>query len=201
MGSDVAVITKVHPVRSHSNAAQGGINAAMGGEGSDDTWEVHAYDTVKGSDWLGDQAAIEVMAREAPQDIYELEHMGVVFARDEYGRLATRAFGGATNQRTFFVADITGQAILHVMHEQLLKSGMRVYEEWFVLSLIKEEGACVGVVAMDIISGDVEVIRARSIILATGGIGRAYEPSTNGLICTGDGMALAYRIGAPLMDM
>ena len=200
-GVDVAIITKVHPVRSHSNAAQGGINAAMGGEGSDDSWEIHAYDTVKGSDWLGDQDAIEIMAREAPQDIYELEHMGVIFARDEYGRLTTRNFGGASRQRTFFVADITGQAILHVMHEQVLKSGMRVYEEWFVLSLIKQDGACVGVVAMDIISGAVEVIRAKAVVLATGGIGRVYEPSTNGLICTGDGHALAYRIGAPMMDM
>ena len=201
MGADVAIVSKVHPVRSHSNAAQGGINAAMGGEGDDDTWEVHAYDTVKGSDWLGDQDAIEIMAREAPQDIYELEHMGVVFARDEYGRLATRAFGGATNQRTFYVADITGQAILQVMYEQLMKSGMRVYEEWFALSLIKDDGAVAGVVAMDILRGDVEVIRAKSVILATGGIGRVYEPSTNGLICTGDGMALAYQAGAPLMDM
>ncbi len=200
-GADVAVITKVHPVRSHSNAAQGGINAALGGEGSDDSWEIHAYDTVKGSDWLGDQDAIEVMAKEAPQDIIELEHMGVIFARDEYGRLTTRAFGGASRQRTFFVGDITGQAILHVMHEQLLKSGMRVYEEWFVLSLIKEDGACAGVVAMDILRGEVAVIRAKSVVLATGGIGRIYEPSTNGLICTGDGDALAYRIGAPLMDM
>ena len=201
MGANVAILSKVHPVRSHSNAAQGGINAAMGGEGSDDTWEIHAYDTVKGSDWLGDQDAIEIMAREAPQDIYELEHMGVVFARDEYGRLATRAFGGASKQRTFFVADITGQAILQVMYEQLAKSGMRVYEEWFALSLIKEDGAVRGVVAMDILQGDVEVIRAKSVVLATGGIGRVYEPSTNGLICTGDGMALAYHAGAPLMDM
>ena len=201
MGADVAVMSKVHPVRSHSNAAQGGINAAMGGEGSEDTWEVHAYDTVKGSDWLGDQDSIEIMAKEAPQDIYELEHMGVIFARDDYGRLATRAFGGATNQRTFFVGDITGQAILQVMYEQLMKSGMRVYEEWFALSLIKTDGAVTGVVAMDIISGDVQVVQAKSVILATGGIGRVYEPSTNGLICTGDGMALAYYAGAPLMDM
>ncbi len=200
-GANVAVLSKVHPVRSHSNAAQGGINAAMGGEGTEDTWEVHAYDTVKGSDWLGDQDAIEIMAKDAPGDIYELEHMGVPFARDSYGRLATRAFGGATNQRTFFVADITGQAILHVMYEQLMKSGMRVYEEWFALSLIKEDGAIAGVVAMDILSGDIEVIKAGTVILATGGIGRAYEPSTNGLICTGDGMALAYDAGAPLMDM
>ena len=201
MGANVAVISKVHPVRSHSNAAQGGINAAMGGEGSDDTWEIHAFDTVKGSDWLGDQDSIEVMAKEAAGDILELEHMGVIFARDQYGKLATRAFGGATKQRTFFVGDITGQACLHVMYEQLMKSAVRVYEEWFVLSLIKENGACVGVVAMDMVRGEVEVIRAKAVILATGGIGRVYEPSTNGLICTGDGHALAYRIGAPMMDM
>ena len=200
-GADVAIMSKVHPVRSHSNAAQGGINAAMGGEGSEDTWEVHAYDTIKGSDWLGDQDAIEIMAKDAPHDIIELEHMGVCFARDKFGRLATRAFGGATNQRTFFVADITGQAILHVMYEQLMKAGIRVYEEWFALQLIKEDGAVRGVVGMDILKGDVEVIRAKTVILATGGIGRIFEPSTNGLICTGDGMALAYQIGAPLMDM
>ena len=201
MGADVAVITKVHPVRSHSNAAQGGINAAMGGEGSDDTWDLHAYDTVKGSDWLGDQDAIEIMAKEAPQDIFELEHMGVIFARDQFGRLATRAFGGASKQRTFYVGDITGQALLHVMYEQLVKAALRVYEEWFVLSLIKEEGQCVGAVVMNMMTGEIEVIRAKAVIMAAGGIGRVYEPSTNGLICTGDGMALAYRIGAPMMDM
>ena len=200
-GADVAVMTKVHPVRSHSNAAQGGINAAMGGEGSDDTWELHAYDTVKGSDWLGDQDAIEIMAKDAPGAIYELEHMGVIFARDKYGRLATRAFGGASQQRTFFVADITGQALLHVLYEQLMKAGLRIYEEWFALSLIKEDGHVCGVVAMDILSGRIEVVRAKAVVMATGGVGRAYEPSTNGLICTGDGMALAYRAGAPLMDM
>lgn len=199
-GANVAVLTKVHPVRSHSNAAQGGINAAMGGEGSDDSWDLHAYDTVKGSDWLGDQDAIEVMAKDAAGDIYELEHLGVVFARDQYGRLATRAFGGASKQRTFFVADITGQALLHVLYEQLMKAGMRVYEEWFALSLIQQDGEVCGVVAMEIMSGKIEVIRAKAVILATGGIGRAYEPSSNGLICTGDGMALAYRVGAPLMD-
>jgi len=144
-GANVAVITKVHPVRSHSNAAQGGINAAMGGEGSDDSWEVHAFDTVKGSDFLGDQDAIEVMAKEAPRDIYELEHMGVIFQRGEDGTLATRAFGGASRQRTFFVADITGQAIIQVLYEQLLKTDIRVYEEWFVISLIMEDGQCRGV--------------------------------------------------------
>src|SRR5205823_5885321 len=140
-GADVAVISKVHPVRSHSNAAQGGINAAFG-EHEDDTWELHAYDTVKGSDWLGDQDAIEVMAKEAPGDIIDLEHMGVVFNRDANGKLATRAFGGATKQRTFFVADITGQALLQVMYEQCMKEQVKVYEEWFALSLVIEDGAC-----------------------------------------------------------
>jgi len=200
-GLDVALISKVHPVRSHSNAAQGGINAAMGDESSPDSWEAHAFDTVKGSDYLGDQDAIEICCREAPEEIIELEHMGVIFNRDEHGRLGTRAFGGATYARTFFVADITGQAILHVMYEQLLKARMRVYEEWFVTSLVMEDGACSGVVASDLPRGEFHLITAKAIILATGGLGRVYEPSTNGLICTGDGMSLAYRIGAPLMDM
>ncbi|MCI0342607.1 MAG: FAD-dependent oxidoreductase [Planctomycetales bacterium] len=199
-GADVAVISKVHPVRSHSNAAQGGINAALGRvEG--DTWEVHAEDTVKGSDWLGDQDSIEIMARDAGENILELEHMGVVFNRDKDGRLAVRSFGGASKQRTFFVADFTGQAMLHVLYEQLLKSGVRIYEEWFVTSLIVENGTCGGVVALEIRTGRVEAIRAKAVILCVGGIGRVYEPSTNALICTGDGIAQAYRVGAPVMDM
>ncbi len=200
-GVDVGMISKVHPVRSHSNAAQGGINASMGAEGTPDSWEIHAFDTVKGSDWLGDQDAIEAMCQEAPMDIIELEHMGVIFNRDEHGRLGTRNFGGASYARTFFVADITGQAILHVLYEQLLKAGMRIYEEWFVTSLIMEDGRCVGVVAMEILTGKLMPIRAKAVVLCTGGLGRIFEPSTNGLICTGDGMALAYRVGAPLMDM
>jgi succinate dehydrogenase / fumarate reductase flavoprotein subunit len=129
-GADVAMMSKVHPVRSHSNAAQGGINAALGG--GEDSVDSHIYDTVKGSDYLGDQDAIELMCREAPQEIINLEHMGVIFNRDEDGHLGTRAFGGASYARTFFVADITGQAILHVMYEQILKAGVRSYEEWFV---------------------------------------------------------------------
>ena len=200
-GVDVAVISKVHPVRSHSNAAQGGINAAMPEEGKEDTWESHAFDTVKGSDYLGDQDAIEIMAAEAPNDIIELEHMGVIFNRDDRGRLGTRAFGGASHARTFFVADITGQAILHVMYEQMLKAGIQIYEEWFVTSLIMDEGVCKGAVAIDMRSGQVHLIQAKAVIIAAGGIGRVYEPSTNALICTGDGISLAYRAGAPLMDM
>ena len=198
-GADVAVVSKVHPVRSHSNAAQGGINAALTERG--DSWEEHAYDTIKGSDYLGDQDAIEIMCREAGDEVISIENMGVIFNRDETGRLGTRAFGGQRQARTFFVADFTGQALLQVLYEQILKVGVRTYEEWFVLSLIVEGGECRGAVAMEIRSGEVHVIRAKSVIIAAGGLGRAFEPSTNALICTGDGMALAYRAGAPLMDM
>jgi succinate dehydrogenase / fumarate reductase flavoprotein subunit len=198
-GADVAIVTKVHPVRSHSNAAQGGINAALTDRGDD--WREHAFDTVKGSDYLGDQDAIEAMCKEAGEELIRQEHMGVIFNRDDEGRLGTRAFGGQRRARTFFVADITGQAILHVMYEQLLKYGIRVYEEWFVTSLIVEGGRCGGVVAMDIRRGDLHAIRSKTVIMCAGGLGRVFEPSTNALICTGDGIALAYRAGAPLMDM
>ena len=198
-GVDVAVVTKVFPVRSHSNAAQGGINAALTDRGDD--WRDHAYDTIKGSDYLGDQDAIEVMCREAGDEVIAIEHMGVIFNRDENGRLGTRAFGGQREARTFFVSDFTGQALLHVLHEQIIKSGVRVYEEWFVLSLIVEEGECAGAVVMEIRTGDIHVIRAKAVIMAAGGLGRVFEPSTNALICTGDGIALGYRAGAPVMDM
>ena len=198
-GADVAVISKVHPVRSHSNAAQGGINAAL--EHAGDDWRDHAYDTVKGSDYLGDQDAIEVMCREAGSEVIQMEHYGVTFSRDEEGRLGTRAFGGQGKARTFFVADFTGQALLHVLYEQIMRAGVRVYEEWFVLDLIVEDGECAGAVVMEISSGDVHVIRSKAVIMAAGGLGRVFEPSTNALICTGDGMGLAYRAGASLMDM
>ena len=198
-GANTGIISKVHPVRSHSNAAQGGINAALVDRG--DSWEDHAYDTVKGSDYLGDQDAIEMMCQVAGEELISLEHMGVIFNRDDEGRLGTRAFGGQRRARTFFVADFTGQAILQVLYEQLVKSNITSYEEWFVTSLIMEDGACRGVVAMEIRTGRVYVIRAKAVILCTGGLGRVYEPSTNALIVTGDGIALAYKAGAPLMDM
>ena len=198
-GANVAITTKVHPVRSHSNAAQGGINAALTHQGDD--WQEHAYETVKGSDYLGDQDAIEVMCREAGQAIIEQEHMGVIFSRDETGHLGTRNFGGQQRARTFFVADFTGQAMLHVMYEQVIKSGVHVYEEWFVTSLIVEDGVCCGVVALEMMTGKLQIIKAKSVILAAGGLGRIFEPTTNALICTGDGIALAYNAGAPLMDM
>ena len=198
-GVDVAVVTKVHPVRSHSNAAQGGINAALTDRGDD--WRDHAYDTVKGSDFLGDQDAIEIMCREAGDEVIAAEHMGVIFNRDDQGRLGTRAFGGQRQARTFFVADFTGQALLHVLYEQIIKAGVRVYEEWFVLSLIVVDGECGGAVMMEIRTGEIHVVRAKAVIMAAGGLGRVFEPSTNALICTGDGMALGYRAGASLMDM
>lgn len=199
LGVDVAVVSKVHPVRSHSNAAQGGINAALTDRGDD--WRDHAYDTIKGSDFLGDQDAIELMCREAGEEVISMEHMGAIFNRDEEGKLGTRSFGGQRQARTFFVADFTGQALLHVLYEQIIKSGVRIYEEWFVLSLIIDEGRCGGAILMEIRTGKIEVVRAKAVILAAGGLGRVFEPSTNALICTGDGMGLAYRAGAPLMDM
>ena len=197
-GADVAVVTKVHPIRSHSNAAQGGINAALG-EG--DTWESHAYDTIKGSDFLADQDAVEAMCREAPADIIEFERMGVIFYRNADGRLGTRAFGGASQARTYFVGDITGQALLYTLYDQILKAGVKVYEEWFATTFVLENGACRGMVALEMITGELHLLRAKAVIDAAGGLGRLYEPSTNALICTGDGYALAYRMGAPLMDM
>ncbi|MGC8488258.1 MAG: FAD-dependent oxidoreductase [Clostridia bacterium] len=197
-GVDVAIVSKVYPVRSHSNAAQGGINASLG-EG--DTWESHAYDTVKGSDYLGDQDAIEILAKEAPQAVLELEHWGVNFSRDETGHLGTRNFGGASQARTYFVADITGQALLQVMFEQLVRSGLKMYNEWFVTSLVVSDNRVIGVLAMDMRSGQLHGITAKAVVIASGGMGRVFEPSTNALICTGDGMAIAYRAGAQLMDM
>ena len=198
-GANTAIISKVHPVRSHSNAAQGGINAALTDRGDD--WEDHAYDTVKGSDFLGDQDAIEVMCKSAGRSLIDMEHMGVTFNRDDEGKLGTRAFGGQRKARTFYVGDFTGQALLHVMFEQLIKSGIRSYEEWFVTGLIQEDGQVCGVTALEIRTGQIYAIRAKTVIFATGGLGRTFEPSTNALIVTGDGMALAYNAGARLMDM
>jgi succinate dehydrogenase / fumarate reductase flavoprotein subunit len=200
-GATVAIMSKVHPVRSHSVAAAGGINAAIS---VDDDWRSHAYDTVKGSDFLGDQDAIEVMCSEAPAEVMHLEHIGVTFHRNEKGEMDLRAFGGASMKRTAYVADITGQAMLHVLYEQLLKHHETVerFEEWFTTSLVLDgDGRCAGVIARDVRSGRMEAFAAKNVILACGGSGQAYKPTTNGLIVTGDGIAMAYRAGAPLMDM
>src|SRR5271165_5617498 len=200
-GASVAIMSKVHPVRSHSVAAAGGINAAIS---LADDWHSHAYDTVKGSDFLGDQDAIEVMRSEAPAEVMHLEHIGVTFHRNDEGELDLRAFGGASIKRTAYVADITGQAILHVLYEQLMRYHETVerFEEWFTTSLVQDEdGRCCGVVARDVRSGQMETFHAKNVILACGGAGQVYRPTTNALIVTGDGIAQAYRIGAPLMDM
>ena len=200
-GASVAILSKVHPVRSHSVAAAGGINAAISPA---DDWRSHAYDTVKGSDFLGDQDAIEIMCRDAPAEVLHLEHIGVTFHRNDSGEMDLRAFGGASMKRTAYVADITGQALLHVLYEQLMKHHEVVdrYEEWFVTSLVlDEEGACVGAVARDIRSGAMQTFSAKNVILASGGAGQCFKPTTNALICTADGIAQAYKAGAPLMDM
>src|SRR5256885_6787331 len=199
-GVSVGILAKVHPVRSHSNAAQGGINAALNPE---DSWESHAFDTVKGSDYLGDQDAIEIMCREAPQAILDMEHLGVTFHRNAQGKLGTRAFGGASAARTYYVADITGQAILHVLYEQLMKHNeVSRYEEWFTTKLlVSDEGRIAGCVARNIRDGQMELFRSKTVILAMGGNGQVFTPTTNALICTGAGIALAYEAGAPLMDM
>ena len=195
---NVALLSKVHPVRSHSVAAQGGINAAIGVE---DSWEAHAYDTAKGGLYLGDQDAIEAMCKEAPQDILELERMGVIFSRTPDGRIAQRPFGGAGYPRTCYAADRTGHALLHAMYEQLMKRRCKVYEEWYVTALLVEDERCCGVIAWDIVHGGLQVLRAKAVILATGGSGRVFSTSTNAVINTGDGMALAYRADIPLEDM
>ena len=195
---NVGILSKVHPVRSHSVAAEGGINAAVD---PSDSWEAHMFDTVKGSDWLGDQDAIEILCREAPHAIMELERMGALFSRDPHGEIAQRNFGGLGFPRTCFVADRTGHALVHLLYEQLVKRAVQVYEEWYVTELIVEEGVCRGVIAFNILTGEIEAISAKAIIIATGGLGTVFGVSTNGLINTGDGMALAYRAGLPLQDM
>jgi succinate dehydrogenase / fumarate reductase, flavoprotein subunit len=200
-GVSVGIISKVHPVRSHSNAAQGGINAALQ---EDDTWESHAFDTIKGSDYLADQDAVEIMCKAAPEELLHLEHLGVTFHRNDEGKLGTRAFGGASAARTYYVADITGQAIMHVLYEQLMKFSEEVarYEEYFTTSLaMDDDGNCVGAICRNILDGSMEHFGAKAVVLATGGNGQVWQPTTNALICTGDGIAQAYRVGAKLMDM
>jgi len=195
---DVAVITKVHPLRSHSVAAQGGINASLG-EG--DSWESHAFDTVKGSDYLADQDVTEILAKEAPGAVIENERWGTAFSRTDDGKIAQRPFGGAAFPRTCYAADRTGHNLLHTTFEQALKSGVTFYNEWFVTSLVKDGGRICGLTAFDIATGEVHSFVGKSIVIATGGFGQVYSHSTNAIINTGDGCALALRIGAPLKDM
>ena len=199
-GADVAMISKIHPTRSHSGAAEGGINAALG-NASEDNPEIHAYDTVKGSDYLGDQDAIEILCDEAPGDVYELENWGAVFSRTEDGRIAQRPFGAAGAPRTAYAADITGHVLVQVLYEQVCKRDILVYEEFFAWQLVVDEERCQGVICWDLLHGGLKTIGAKTVILATGGAGRLYTGTTNAYACTGDGMTMALRVGVPLKDM
>jgi succinate dehydrogenase / fumarate reductase flavoprotein subunit len=199
-GADVALLSKIHPVRSHSGAAEGGINAALGNASEDDP-ETHAFDTVKGSDYLGDQDAIQILCDEAPDDVYQLEHWGAVFSRTEDGRIAQRPFGAAGAPRTAYAADITGHVLVHVLYEQVMKRQIPAYEEFFAWKLVMNDDRCQGVIAWDLLNGGLKSIGAKTVILATGGAGRLYVGTTNAYSCTGDGMALALQVGVPLKDM
>jgi succinate dehydrogenase / fumarate reductase flavoprotein subunit len=200
---NVAVISRVHPVRSHSVAAQGGINAALGNaQGSeDDTWEQHAFDTIKGSDYLADQDAAEILCRQAPGIVIEMEHWGTPFSRTIDGKIAQRPFGGAGIPRACYAADRTGHSLLHTLFDQVFKRQITIMEDWLVLSLITEEDACNAVVAINILNSELHVIMAKAIVFATGGYGRVYEKTTNALINTGSGIGMAYRTGVPIKDM
>jgi len=206
-GLSTACLTKVFPTRSHTVAAQGGISAALGNMGADD-WRWHMYDTVKGSDWLGDQDAIEFMCKEAPAAVIELEHYGVPFSRTEDGRIYQRPFGGMTThygkgtaQRTCAAADRTGHAMLHTLYQQSLKHSATFFVEYFALDLIMEDGECRGVIALDMAEGSLHRFRAHKVILATGGYGRAWFSCTSAHTCTGDGGGMVLRAGLPLQDM
>src|SRR6266581_1511119 len=199
-GADVAVVSKLHPTRSHSGAAEGGINAALG-NASEDSPELHAFDTVKGSDYLGDQDAIEVLCTEAPGDVYTLENWGAVFSRTDDGRIAQRPFGAAGAPRTAYAADITGHVLVHVLYEQVMKREIPTYEEFFAWKLVMNDDRCQGVICWDLLNGGLKTIGAKTVIIATGGAGRLYAGTTNAYACTGDGMAMALRVGVPLEDM
>ncbi|ELY98859.1 succinate dehydrogenase or fumarate reductase, flavoprotein subunit [Natrialba chahannaoensis JCM 10990] len=204
-GADTAIVSKLHPVRSHTGAAEGGINAALQ-EGDD--WELHAYDTMKGSDYLADAPAVETLAQDAPEDTMRLEHWGMPFSREEDGRVSQRPFGGLSYPRTTYAGAETGHHLLHTMYEQVVKRGIQVYDEWYVMNLATTDEAdpndrqCEGIVAYDVQTGKVEGFKAnQGVILATGGPGQAFDHTTNAVSCTGDGHAMAYRAGAPLEDM
>ena len=197
-GAHVAVLSKVHPVRSHSGAAQGGINAAIRPE---DDWRNHMFDVVKGSDYLCDQDAAEVLCSEAAENIYELDRMGCIWTRDDKGNIAQRPFGGQGYARTCYIADMTGHFIQHTLYEQMIKHDVEVFEEWFATALVTSQGRCTGVIALSILEGRLEYFQAKATILATGGYARAYRTTSNAIANTGDGVTMALRAGAPLEDM
>lgn len=217
---DIGVLSKIHPLRSHSSAAQGGIAAALNnvrpvegtgprgpleqippGDDPVDSWELHMFDTIKGSDWLGDQDSIEIMVKEAPNILYAYEHMGCVFSRTPDGRIAQRRFGGHSAPRANYAADWSGHVLLHTIHEQALRRGVNFYSEWYVLELLIEENICRGIVAMNVLDGSIHTMRAKAVMFATGGYGRAFKITSNAFANTGDGVAMAYHAGVPLMDM
>ena len=197
----VAVIAKTHPIRSHSVAAQGGMAASLKNVDTEDSWEAHAFDTVKGSDYLADQDAVEILTREAPDVVIDLEHMGVLFSRLPDGRIAQRAFGGHSHNRTCYAADKTGHAILHELVNNLRRYGVHIYDEWYVMRLILEEEQAKGLVMYRIRDGHLEVVRAKAVMFATGGYGRVYNTTSNDFASTGDGLAMTAAAGLPLEDM
>lgn len=197
----VAVVAKTHPIRSHSVAAQGGMAATLNNVDPEDTWQAHAFDTVKGSDYLADQDAVEILTREAPQVIIDLEHMGVLFSRLPDGRIAQRAFGGHSHRRTCYAADKTGHAILHELVNNLRRYGVHIYDEWYVMQLILEDGQAKGVLMYRILDGEMQVVRAKAVMFATGGYGRVYNTTSNDYASTGDGLAMSALAGVPLEDM
>ncbi len=217
---DIGVLSKIHPLRSHSGAAQGGIAAAINnvrpvaetgprgpleqipaGDPAIDSIETHVFDTIKGSDWLGDQDAIEILVSDAIDIVYAYEHMGCAFSRTPDGRIAQRRFGGHSVPRACYAADWTGHMLLQTIHEQALRHDVHFYSEWYVLDLIIEDNICRGVVAMDVLTSEIHTLRAKAVMFGTGGYGRAFKISTNAHANTGDGVAMAYKAGVPLMDM
>ena len=197
-GADVALMSKVHPLRSHSSGTHSGINAALA---PDDSWESHAQDTIAAGVDLSERDAVEILCREGIEDVIQLEHMGVIFSRDGGGRIDMMPFAGSSKPRTCYVGDSAGHIILQVLYEQLLKHQVQTYDEWFATSLMIEDGTCRGVIALELSSGGLQQLYADAVVLATGGLGRMYGPSTSAYTATADGAALAYLTGAPLMDM
>ena len=197
-GADVALVSKVHPLRSHSSGSHSGINAALA---PDDSWESHAQDTIVAGADLSERDAVEVLCREGIEDVIQLEHMGVIFSRDGAGRIDVMPFAGSSRPRTCYVGDSAGHIILQVLYEQLLRHQVQTYDEWFATSLMIEDGNCRGVIALELSSGGLQQLYADAVVLATGGFGRMYEPSTSSYAATADGVALAYLAGASLMDM
>ncbi len=197
-GVDVAIVSKLHPMRSHSVAAAGGINAAVSEE---DSWEGHMFDTVKGSDYLADQDAVEAFTRDAADTVIQMEHWGTPFSRGPDGRLSSRPFGGHGMPRAYFAGDRTGLMLLNTTYEQVVKEDLTVYEEWAVTNLAVEDGTCRGMFALELATGELHAIRSKAVVIATGPAGQTYQKSTNAATCTGDGLTIALRAGIPLKDM